>query len=538
MSLKAGFSKGPSRPSSSTMGPAEPAKCIVKLQTKQSRKYSIMQFNRGDNVDLSKWKQAKMERENNMREFKMLNPDMPTHGAGSEFGREVREEARRKKYGVVAKKYKEENQPWILKQLGNPGKKFKGKKEGLISENSNYYIFKKQADGTFEASPVDSWYSFTSVAKHKTLTAEEAEEEFGRRDRTFNFFTLMVEKRMKESAGEELSKEDEEELKAKTKTRKKKVDLRITEDDDYQDLMTSEESDAYNSDDDEPAAKSKSKKKGAKKRKSKKKKQDSDDEGEEESDEGDFEGKELDYISEDSSDEEEEQKKIDIMGLDEELHKIEEEEEEEEEEDKEKEEEKKDEMNRGKTEEKVKKEGESSSSSSDSDDSDIDDNKIHSAMLMQQKKPSKRPATPPSQKTPSKTSSRSASRPETPTQNANTNSTATSSTLSDAANKLQDRVSLKRPGTDEAHSSKRHKTEESASASRIAGKETVGLTEDVIRRYLMRKPMTTKDLLYKLKSKKIGLKSDVLVKQFTEIIRKLNPQQTKIKGKTYWFIKQ
>ena len=30
---------------------------------------------------------------------------------------------------------------------------------------------------------------------------------------------------MKESAGEELSKEDEEELKAKTKTRKKKVDL-------------------------------------------------------------------------------------------------------------------------------------------------------------------------------------------------------------------------------------------------------------------------------------------------------------------------
>ncbi len=36
----------------------------------------------------------------------------------------------------------------------------------------------------------------------------------------------MVEKRMKESTGEELRKEDEEELKAKTKTRKKKkVDL-------------------------------------------------------------------------------------------------------------------------------------------------------------------------------------------------------------------------------------------------------------------------------------------------------------------------
>lgn len=44
-------------------------------------------------------------------------------GAGSEFGREQREEARKKKYGYVAKKYKPDDQPWILKLGGKSGKK-------------------------------------------------------------------------------------------------------------------------------------------------------------------------------------------------------------------------------------------------------------------------------------------------------------------------------------------------------------------------------------------------------------------------------
>lgn len=47
-------------------------------------------------------------------------------GAGSEFGREAKEEARRKKLGIVARKYKAEDQPWILKCCGSSVKKFKG----------------------------------------------------------------------------------------------------------------------------------------------------------------------------------------------------------------------------------------------------------------------------------------------------------------------------------------------------------------------------------------------------------------------------
>merc|ERR1719278_242488 len=38
-----------------------------------------------------------MIRENNKKEFKGPDEDMPKYGAGSEYGREEREEARRKK---------------------------------------------------------------------------------------------------------------------------------------------------------------------------------------------------------------------------------------------------------------------------------------------------------------------------------------------------------------------------------------------------------------------------------------------------------
>lgn len=49
-----------------------------------------------------------------------------------------------------------------------------------MTENASYYIFTQCPDGAFEAFPVHGWYNFTPVAKHRTLTAEEAEEEWGR----------------------------------------------------------------------------------------------------------------------------------------------------------------------------------------------------------------------------------------------------------------------------------------------------------------------------------------------------------------------
>lgn len=60
-------------------------------------------------------------------------------------------------------------------------------------------------DGAFEAVPVNNWYNFTADIKYQTLTADEAEEEFGRREKTVNYFSLMVKKRLMDN------KEDSEE---------------------------------------------------------------------------------------------------------------------------------------------------------------------------------------------------------------------------------------------------------------------------------------------------------------------------------------
>lgn len=85
-----------------------------------------MRFNNSLGVDFSKWTQPKIERENNQVQLKSFNEDTPKFGAGSEYGREAREEARRKKYGIISKKYRPEDQPWILQYGGKNGKKLRG----------------------------------------------------------------------------------------------------------------------------------------------------------------------------------------------------------------------------------------------------------------------------------------------------------------------------------------------------------------------------------------------------------------------------
>lgn len=38
----------------------------------------------------------------------------------------------------------------------------------------------KAPDGAFEAFPVEEWYNFAPIQRYKALSAEEAEEEFGK----------------------------------------------------------------------------------------------------------------------------------------------------------------------------------------------------------------------------------------------------------------------------------------------------------------------------------------------------------------------
>lgn len=67
---------------------------------------------------------------------------------------------------------------------------------------------------------------------------------------------------------------------------------------------------------------------------------------------------------------------------------------------------------------------------------------------------------------------------------------------------------------------------------------TEGLTEDSVKRYLLRKPMSSKDLFKCFKSKKLGLTNEELVESIAKILQKLNTTRTKINGVFHFSMSQ
>ncbi|XP_068193044.1 general transcription factor IIF subunit 1 [Antennarius striatus] len=515
----------------------------VRVPKNTSKKYNIMAFNVGDRVNCSTWTQARMERDMSARRI-YGEEETPDGAAGSEFGKKQREEARRKKFGIVTREFKAEDQPWILKVNGKTDKRFKGQKKGGVTENASYYIFTQCPDGAFEAFPVHSWYNFIPVAEHRTLTAEEAEEEWGRRNKVDNYFSIMVQKRLRD---QECGEDDEDEAEKSGKKKKKGGgrggDLRIHDlEDDLE--MSSDDSDSSMGDDGENKIKTKNitgKQKGKKKKKGS-------DEAMEDSDDGDYEGLEVDYMSdESSSDEEPEKGKVskgeDLpKGIDEASESEEESEEEKQNEEEAKEEEEEEEGKKTPVQLEKKKKKDSSGESDSSDDSDIE-GETASALFMKKRTPPKRAGG-----RGSAGSSRTGSRPGTPS----IDSASTSNTLRAAATKLE-QVPGKRqtqaPGTD-SPAAKRLKMEPSSQSPVPSGKSTpqpmsgkstpsssdVQLTEEAVRRYLIRKPMTTKDLLKKFQTKRTGLSSEQTVNVLAQILKRLNPERKRVNDKMHFYL--
>lgn len=67
-------------------------------------------------------RQARMERDLSNKKI-YQEEELPESGAGSEFNRRLREEARRKKYGIVLREFRAEDQPWLLRVNGKAGRK-------------------------------------------------------------------------------------------------------------------------------------------------------------------------------------------------------------------------------------------------------------------------------------------------------------------------------------------------------------------------------------------------------------------------------
>ncbi|XP_053907781.1 general transcription factor IIF subunit 1 [Cuculus canorus] len=486
---------------------------VVRVPKTSSKRYNIVAFNAADRISFGSWHQARMERDLSNKKI-YQEEEMPESGAGSEYNRRLREEARRKKYGIVLREFRAEDQPWLLRVNGKAGRKFKGVKKGGVTENASYYVFTQCPDGAFEAFPVQNWYNFTPVAKHRTLTAEEAEEEWERRNKVLNHFSIMQQRRLRDQD------EEEEEKEKGKKAKKKGGDLKIHDlEDDLE--LSSEESEGSEAEAEKPP---RPKPPGGKKRK---KAKGSDDEAFEDSDDGDFEGQEVDYMSDASSSSVEEEagkapaaKEDDApKGIDEASESSEESEEEKAPEEKEEEEEEK----KAPTPQEKKRKKDSSDESQTSEESDIDSETSSALFMAKKKTPPKR------ERRGSASSSRGESRPGTPEPG------STGSTLRAAASSLEQG----RRQPPEPPAAKRLKLEpQPPSGKSTPSSGEVQLTEDAVRRYLTRKPMTTKDLLKKFQTKRTGLSSDATVNALAQLLKRLNPERKVIGDKMHFFLKE
>lgn len=530
--------------SSSGQASGAPVTFSIRLPAESHKKYSVLKFNAANNVDFTKCGTAKIGRENNLSDFKSAYDieTMPKFGAGSEYGREQREEARKKKFGMRIKKYNSDEQPWLLnlgRGEGNPPRRFKGTREGGISENASFYIFMQCADGkTFEAYPIDEWYSFAPQVKYRYLDIEEAEDEYNKRDKTLNYFNIMLRKRLKND--EDGAGKLEEGESSKKKSSKADKSLLISEFDEMSqssDDDVDDDSGKETKDDEEKRDKKPKKQKVESKKEAKKSKKDagSDDEPMEESDDLD-EGEEVDYISGSSSDDEQmyddkgrdESDKYQDKGVEDEegLKKLVDSGDEEEEDEDKKEDEMEDDDESRLKDDKAKGGSDSSDSSSDSDsDSDPEkDNKFASALFMTDRRTAIKPES-------------SGSRPSTPSSQQSSSDHSSKVKKRKAENQSPVTVA-KKPKSETLVTSGSSSSLSLTAAAGSSGASSEGITEEAVRRYLMRKPMTTKDLVQKFKSRNAGMTKEQMTTTIAQILKRINPQKTKINDKLYLSIKK
>jgi len=309
-----------------------------------------------------------------------------------------------------------------------------------------------------------------------------------------NKWALMVNKKVKSGVEEEVEEPEEGEKKAKGKDSKK--ELKISDMDDWEEDDDVFGSDSEKEEDDEKE----DKKKRSKDTKKKTKKKKDDNEAFEDSDDGDDEGREVDYMSDESSDSEDEMiQEANIKGVDQDegLAKM------------------LDSDSSSEDEEKKKKEGEEE----DKKKKKGDENGEGSGGKKKGKGGSK-------------AGSKNSSRATTPTEEVE---------KTDKAEKRKAIVAnILDPNAEPA--GKKSRLEQFGASSQSGGSTSVSnndaISEDTVRRYLRRRPMTTTDLLKKFRSKRTGIQNAQLVQLLAHILKKINPHKQKVKGVTYLSLKE
>lgn len=263
---------------------------VVRVGRDRGTKYSMMRFNVP--IELAQWN--KIQKYNidlardmsKQRNFDLRADEGPQFGEGSEYRAREKEIARKMMMGHKIRKFDIDAQPWKMKvrEQGKDTKKFTGTREGGIGDSSMYFVMRQEEGGVFKATPVEDWYNFKPEIKHRTLTHEEAEAEWERRDAIMNKFNFMNNKRLDDQIE---GMEGRLEKSAGGSRKKVNDDLRIhgAEDD-------------YVSSEDEFKRERKKQSRGKKNVGGRT----AGEEAIEDSDDGDDEGQEVDYMSDDSSD--------------------------------------------------------------------------------------------------------------------------------------------------------------------------------------------------------------------------------------------
>ena len=173
-----------------------------------TKRYSIAKFNPNLNVDILTWSQkdVRMKREDN-RSHTLVNAIEQDYGEGSEYGRAAREEARRKKLGRQGKTYSIDKQPWLL-NIKDPQTGKEKKYKSIVDrtgEHADYWIFVKVGANKFNAHKINEWYQFLPQVQHKVLDIDQAEEQFQQRNRVLNQFALkaQIQQQLKDNEGED-----------------------------------------------------------------------------------------------------------------------------------------------------------------------------------------------------------------------------------------------------------------------------------------------------------------------------------------------
>ncbi|XP_065657204.1 general transcription factor IIF subunit 1 isoform X1 [Hydra vulgaris] len=497
----------------------------LRVPRKLVKKYNVMKINSPKPLKIESIKEANMVRKTKKQLYvEDETSNIPAFGAGSVYNYDRKEEARRKRRGYIMKEINKDDLPYALRLGGKGGKRFTGRKEPI--EHSAYYILTQCPDGVFEAVPVQAWYNFMPDINYSTLTADEVEHEFSKRDRTLSYFTNKY----------KLGTSTEEEETGKKKNKEDDGGLIIH--DNLEDADTDDYPDAnFGSDEEDNEKKALVPVKKNKSAFASKPKKSDDDGSDEEEETENFESKEVDYMSESSSDnevldieDEPDPNKEDAAKPKDDLN-IFSDSSDDDAEDKD--------LNEAGKELKaiLKKEIGGESSEEEVDDEDIDDEYSKSAIFMQGGKKKKS----------SNSNSVQGSRSSTPIQNE-----LASDTLNQAVKSLKEG----KAGSKRAHEASLSSSQSKKPKIKPSGSFTVNdnkksdikawgtnspssdcITEETIRRYLMHKPMTTTDLMRKFKTKKTCLSKEQTVTAIAAILKKIQLHQEKIDGKLFLSIK-